>query len=34
MIDLGVYQLEYRVKSVEIIDAKDWRQLTAKKAKI
>ncbi|EOI9047778.1 TPA: class C sortase [Streptococcus pyogenes] len=32
VIDLGVYQLEYRVKSVEIIDAKDWRQLTAKKS--
>lgn len=31
VIDLGTHQLEYRVKNIEIIDAKDWRQLMAKK---
>ncbi|HEK9991852.1 TPA: class C sortase [Streptococcus equi subsp. zooepidemicus] len=30
LIDLGVRQLEYRVQSVEIINAMDWQQLKAK----
>lgn len=31
LIDLGIRQLEYRVQSVEIINAMDWQQLKARK---